>query len=446
MINLDAEYIRAYLRDVAHRIERAATVLDWAHGQQTLISDEIIPPFPADSRARERAEADWDRYKAQIQGLGPRILKSKRNGAIGEVNWGGDNVQLDERLEALDLRELARKAFDNLVANGISAAWAYIDEDTNEPRIQVLGGYLEPIYAEGDPDGQPIGLFQAMQDPAHRQVRYRVRIYDFHERSIREWRGLQQAAFLAREPDRLWEQTSQPRVVVFDTNQDGRPVGELDQALELLKGEVATQLRILRVADAQAFSLLYMIGVWDKPFELGATTILRGHSDQGGAADAGRIEAGDMQALFTLHDRVMERLRADLMLPIASIGEGGWPSGEALQQANIAYVSSSTDYANLMSTLLTDVVRDYSVLAGRREAPEVSVTINREQMRQVISMQVREDWRAGMIPLRAAVLRLAPYYPEWASEEIEAFLAREEGREASPPAPPPGALEDEDES
>lgn len=441
MIDLESTYMRAYLDAASTRIETASTVLDWAHGQQSLSHTELVPPFPTDPDAKDRAEADWTRYTKQIQSLGPRVLKTKRGGAIGDVNWGGDDTGgIDDRLESLDLRALARGVFDPLCSLGIAAAWAYRDADTNRTRAQTLGGYLEPIYREDDPSGEIIGLYQATQDPDERRARYRVRVYDFEARSIREWRNLSDPTNIGGPADEEWTGTSVPRVAVYDTTQDGYPVGELAQALATLKGEIAIQLRILRVADGHANPILYQTGGWDDVKELGGTTVLR--SSEPGAT-AGRIEPSDLATLFTLHDRAMERLRADLSLPIASIGGGDWPSGEALQQANVAYVTSSKDYALLVGELLTGVVEDYATLEGISDPPPVSVTTNREQMRQTISTQVREDYKAGVISLRMAVTALAPYYPATDSEGIEEFLEREETPLRASPFLPSAADGDE---
>lgn len=429
MIDVQAAYVRAYLDAVKTRIENASKVLEWAHGEQTLLSDELIPPFPTDAKARIRAQADWDRYRKQVQSLGPRILKTKRGGAIGDVNWGGKNTgRIDKKLEQLNLRALARNTFDNLVGNGITAAWGYRDENSNQTRVQALGGYLEPIYPEDDPTGEIIGLYQAMQD-TDAQIRYRVRVYDLVEKSILEWRHLKDPTELDRTPTKQWGvaagqgPTSVPRVAVFDTDQSGYPIGELSQALQLLKAEVAVQLRIMRVADAHAHPILYMVGDWDDPKEIGASIVLRAHGD---GASAGRVDPGNMEQLFTLQDRAMERLRGDLSLPIGSIASGNWPSGEALQQANVAYITSSQDYALLESELLTGVVADYAELEGIRNPPPVNVSVNREQMRSVIATQVREDYEKGIVSLRMAVTAVAPYYPNATSEEIEEFIKREE--------------------
>lgn len=434
MIELDTAYMRAVLDGVNTRIENATTALDWAHGQQDLEALDLIPPWPTDAQARAEAETDWARYKKQVQSLGPRILRTKRMGAVGHVNWGGkDEKGIDAKLETLNLRDLARTAFDPLVTNGITAAWAYRDEVTGRNRAQVLGGYLEPIYREDDPAGEIVGLFQATQDPHEIKVRYRVRVYDFEARTITEWVNLTGATMIHGPPANEWKNTSVPRVAVYDLNHDGYPVGELSQAIAVLRAEVAAQLKLLRVAEAQAYGILALAGDWDLGTEMGPTSVLKANEP---GSTASRIEPASLDPLFVLHDRTMERLRADLSLPIASIGGGAWPSGEALQQANIAYISSSADYAEILSRLLTETAADYAALEGIREAPPVTVSISREQMRATISTQVREDYDKGVISLRMAVTALAPYYPDTSSDDLEAFIVREDTPlSAAPPLP-----------
>jgi hypothetical protein len=436
-VNLDTAYVRAYLADVTNRITSAANALDWAHGKQTLDNADLVPPFPSDSDAYAEALKDWNRYKQQVQSLGPRALKAKRMGAVGDVNWGGrDAGGIDDKLARLNLRALARTAFDPLCVNGITAGMAYLDEDTRENRVQILGGFLEPFYREDDPTSAPIGLYQVTQDPGSFRVRYRVRVYDFAERSIREWRDLDDPTKLDGPHDEEWLNTSVPRVATFDTDQDGYPVGELAQCLTILASEVADQLRILRVADTQAWGILALAGDWDTDTEMGATTILRSTE---ASSTASRIEPASLEPLFQKHDRTMERLRGDLSLPIASIGGGQWPSGEALHQANIAYISSSSDYATILSEFLTALTRDFAELESVPEesAPPVTISISREQMRNVVSKQAREDYQAGIISLRMAVTNVAPYYPNATDDDIELFLG-------APPNPDPGDEEGEE--
>src|SRR5690625_3509603 len=406
MIDVTAAFVRAQLEAVEAGISEAAEALDWAHGEQTLDADQLIP-LPSDPQARASAVKEFNRYTRQLQSRGPRVLKIKRSGAVGEVNWGGDNTDgIDNRLEEIDLRGVARNVFDSLFVNGIAAAWAFNEERTGRNRIQVLGGYLEPLYHPDDPAGEPVGLYQVTQDPDSLKVRYRVRVYDFEDRSIREWRDLTRPTELGKPPADEWSDTSVPRLAIFDTNQAGLPVGELSQALGELRAELVQQLRILRVADAHAFPILWQAGHWQRVTEVGATVIME---SDGADSKVGRVDAADLEQLFTLQDRGLERIRGDLSLPISSIGSGAWPSGEAIQQANVAYTTGLRDYAHLESRLLTDVVADYAELEGIANPPPVIVSVSREQMRATAAQQSREEYRAGGSSLRMAVAGRAPY-------------------------------------
>jgi hypothetical protein len=421
MINVQSAYIRAYLKAVERRASEAAIILDWANGTQTFNVTDLLP-----APQGEAGWQAWQRFEKQMQTLGPRALRLKRDGAIGEVTWGGrDPKEIDEKLTALDLRGLARSSFTPLFANGITAAWAYADERTGRNRVQRLGGYLEPLYHPDDSAGEPVALYQVTDSPSD-PSKYRVRVYDLEERAIREWDPLTNATDLAN-PSREWENTSVPRIAMFNRAQDGLPVGELQQALPLLRAEVAQQARTLRNSEAHLFSVLALAGAWEEVKSLGPNTILKSTDS---TASAERLAPGEMEPQFTLHDRIMERLRADLSLPIVSILGGDFPSGEALSQANTAYISSCRDYALIVSDLLTGVVRDYAELEGipSDDAPGVSVLINREAMRDIISRQVREDFKAGIIPLRAAVIAVQPYYPGWTDDDIERWLASGESQ------------------
>src|SRR5690606_10474435 len=117
-------------------------------------------------------------------------------------------------------------------------------------------------------------------------------------------------------------------------------------------------------------------------------------------------------------------------MPVSSITTGTFPSGEALDQANAAALANASTYARLLSRLLTGGVRDYATLLGiaEDEAPQVAVIVNREQMRRVVSEQARADYQAGLIPLRAAVLAVHPYYPHMSDKEVEEWIAGQERR------------------
>lgn len=433
-------YLRAYLDGVTARASAASEALDWLDGTQDLNPTGLVPPFE-DGSAGASA---WMRLKRQVQSLGPRAFRFKRDGSIGSINWGGDDPDgIDERLSQIDLHDLASQSLKSLFATGIAAAWAYQPE-SGEPRIQRLGGHIEPLYHQDDAAGEMIGLFQVRAQPGGNK--YTLRVYEFSDEpgrgNVYEWRDAGSMYEVGKAITKAWEDTSVPRVQMTSRSQDGLPLGEFAQALPIVQGEVAAQLRILRVADSHAWPLLYAAGSWDIPSNLGQNSILVSPN----AGDAlGRVEAGSLEQLFTVHDRAMERFRADAALPIASISTGNFPSGEALEQANATYLSSCRAYANMLSALLTEVVGDYAELLGisRDEAPPVSVAVNHEFTKSSVLSTIQELYRDGLVEFAAAVRAASVYVPTWSSEEVEKFIEAETARLRPPPFVP-GALEDDD--
>lgn len=420
MIDLQSAYVRAVLQGVTTRVALAAEALDWADGLQTLDSTELV----ADLKDEVSLKA-WRRLAKQVQGLGPRAVAHKRTAAIGSVSWGGDNPNgIDDRLVDLDLDRLAVTALKRLVAVGISGVLPHQPE-TGQPRLQNMGGHIEPLYDEDDIGGTPAAWLQVLAEADGRK--YRLRLYepdpgDPARGTLTEWRNANQPYELGNAPTEQWTGVLMPTVVMVDTAQDGTPLGELTQALPLLKGEVAQQLRILRAADANSWPKRWMSGDWDVPESETAETVLVATDP---ASSVGVIDPPKLEGLFALHDRMLDRVRADLKLPITSITTGTFPSGEALDQANAISISTAKELARLVQTLLTGGVRGLCELLNipRDKAPPVSVEINREQTRRMVTEQARADFAAGLIPRRVAVLTVSQYYPHWSDGEIDEFLA-----------------------
>lgn len=425
MIDLQGAYVRHVLQGVTTRVALAAEALDWADGLQTLDSTELV----ADLKD-EVSKAAWNRLAKQVQGLGPRAVAHKRTAAIGSVSWGGDDPNgIDDRLEDLDLDRLAVTALKRLVAVGIAGVLPHQPE-SGQPRLQNMGGHIEPLYSEDDVGGTPAAWLQVLAEADGRK--YRLRLYEPSDAepargTLTEWRGANNPYELGNPPTGRWEDVLMPTVVMVDTAQDGTPLGELTQALPLLKGEVAQQLRILRAADANSWPKRWMSGDWDVPESETAETVLVATDP---ASSVGVIEPPKLEGLFALHDRMLDRVRADLKLPISSITTGTFPSGEALDQANAISISTAKELARLVQTLLTGGVRGLCELLGipRDKAPPVSVEINREQTRRMVTEQARADYAAGLIPRRVAVLTVAQYYPHWSDDEIDEFLAEIEAQ------------------
>src|SRR5690606_17006361 len=123
--------------------------------------------------------------------------------AIGAVNWGGRNPgDIDERLNDLDLDGMAADALKHLCAVGIAGVWAFQPE-VGPPRLQKLGGYVEPLYEEFDVGGEPAAIFQALSEA--NGDRYRLRVYepdadDPRRGTIYEWRNQRDPAAIGVPP------------------------------------------------------------------------------------------------------------------------------------------------------------------------------------------------------------------------------------------------------
>lgn len=425
MIDLKSAYVRAVLQGVTARVQQAADALDWADGKQVLDATELVPPL-----RHEEDRVVWKRLTRQVQGLGPRAIAHKRSTAIGSVNWGGDNHGgIDARLASLGLKQLATAALKQLVAIGIAGLLPHQPEE-GPPKLQRMGGYLEPLYREDDIGGDPAAWLQVLAEGSGN--RYRLRVYQPDANlptrgTLTEWRNATNPYELGNQPSNTWEGVIMPSIVMVDAAQDGTPIGELVQALPVLKGEVAAQARILRASDANAWPLRWASGDWDLPKDSSALDVLVATVP---GSQVGVVEPPSLTGLFTLHDRILERARGDLKLPISSITTGDFPSGEALEQANAISIATATMYAGLLSELLTGGVAGYAELLGipRESAPPVSVEINREQTRRAITEQARNDYREGLISFRAAVLTVAQYYPHWSDNEVEEFIREQTSR------------------
>lgn len=423
-MDFNTNYMRNYLLDVASKISLAAETLGWAEGEPVLVSTELVPGFKTDSEG----EAAYKRYIKRIQSIGPRALSIKRSGAIGEVNWGGDQGELDKKLEDIDLKPLAQKALKNLFCMGAAAGWAYKSKLSKKETLQLLGGFVLPIYYEGEEGGEVIGIYQCIKGDTAR-VTYTIRIYDFETREIKEWRNRVDPTEIFSPPQDTFPNQPMPRIVLYDVNQTGWPISELQNALPILKEEVSNQLSIMRNTESHIFAILALLGKFEDIKKLGPNRIITSMEP---GAKVERIEGANFDSLFTLHDRTLERIRQDLALP-AGFNGADIPSGEALKEANTHYLSSIKEYAGLISSLLTDMVQDFALLVKAKPVP-VNVDINREAEREIISNQARADYQAGIIDLRAATIAISAYYPNWSNDELEAFLAREEMQQNADPA------------
>ena len=415
MIDVTDNVVRAALASVEARARQHAEAYDWALGRLTAPPVELLPPAQTDE-----GKLELQRIWRQSQTLGPRIIDRIVWGTIGEVNWGGEGGRVDAELEALQLDLLAQRLLVDVLIGGVAAAWAYVDERTNTPRVSRLSGYLQPLTDPDDVD-RVVALYQAWMAEDVRSSRWNVRIYDLEESTLREWRGLRTPTNLASPPAE-YPNVRPPRYRMLHLGDDGLPQGPLAAALPVLKAEYAQQMRIARVAEQSAWPVLAIRGQLDVG-KRGPARVLQ-LSEQGSAE---YLRPGDLSQLQGQHDRILERLREDLSLPGGFLGRQT-PSGEALREANLKFVQACSSYARLLSGLLTEVVADYAPLAGIKNPPEVSVIINREFDRSERIGSVLELYREGLIPLPVAVNEISVYLPTWSDDEVAAWITQNERR------------------
>lgn len=435
MIDIKHEYMRAYLQNIATRVSDAAIVMDWVGDSYIVKPEDVVPPFPTDPAARTAAEETFIRHRKRARSAVARVNNLKVNTAIHSVEYGGDNPQgIDRFLDTMALKDYALESCSNLHALGITAQRAYIDEK-GQPKWEVLSGYLEPLYDADRIGTDPIGLYQVTgtELPGTRKEAYNVTIYDFETRTATYYNQLSQPYAIGMQGV-IIKDAAMPRVAIWKKDQAGLPRGELATSLGLFLNEMSLQFRISRVSEQHAFPILFAAGKWEDPYQISSATILRTTDPAG---KAGRIEAADLTTLFDEQDRALERLRIDLSLPVGSI-TGNFPSGEALDTANMAFLNICEQYASHIRRLMTDVAGDYAELLGiaRESAPAVAIRVNRESERKKMIDEAMTLYEKGFIDETVAVNRIATYYPEWNSEDVQAHIEtlrkrKEEDRRAA---------------
>jgi len=209
---------------VTTRVQRAAEALDWADGQQALNPLELAPALKT-----QEDRVAWERFVKQVQGMGPRAYAHKRTSAIGSVSWGGDDPQgIDANLTRLNLDKLAAACLKTLVSFGIAGLLPHQPEQ-GAPRLQRMGGYLEPLYAEDDIAGDPVAWLQVLSEGSGNK--YRLRVYtpnvdDPTRGLLQEWRQASAPYEIGNAPSAEWPDVLMPTIEVVDTAQDGTPIGD----------------------------------------------------------------------------------------------------------------------------------------------------------------------------------------------------------------------------
>ena len=273
---------------------------------------------------------------------------------------------MDEALREQDLESLADELLESAHYCGVLAGIMRRDGDTGALRLEPLVGHLEPVFAPNSPT-MVVGLIHAWVV----NTKWTVRVYDTNERSMSEWRGLSHPNKVASTmPDLEVARSAEypdgaptPRFVVTGRDASNMPLGDLAKVLPLIKSDWSSQLRADRSEENTAFPQLKIKGeVKSDPGERSSAHIIRAF---GGRRRADFLAPGDLSQLHNHHNRKLERLREDAMMPGGFLGSQT-PSGEALREANAKFISVCAWYAKRLSRVLTLLVADLARRASDR--------------------------------------------------------------------------------
>jgi hypothetical protein len=404
---------------IASRAQQEATLWDMASGTWVPAPGDVGPP----PRSDEAAIA-YQRLIRLVYPVGPQVLRTRLSGAISDVTWsdaGRGGKQLDRRLQQLDLYDLAAGGFVQMFVTGLTAYSVVRRGD--EVTVARLGGYLEPLL---DPDDVEVvtGLLQAWQTNDERRTRpWRVRIYDFQDRVLREWVDLAspEDAF-SRPPTSETAVGYMPHIAIAYRGADGLPISEMRQGVNLLRANYAIQLRIHRVAELHGYPVPVVVGQAEIPRDWGPGQVLAFPTGQG---EFRYVYPDALAGLYELLRQNLESIREFFSLPGGSLGTQT-PSGEALKEANRKYVQANNYYARKLSHALSAAAQDYARAIGA-DPVEVEVVPHDMGRSDEMLAQVVNLYREGVIPLAVAARLAQSYVPGWSDDELREWVQTQQG-------------------
>lgn len=437
---IDLSTVKTQLSGLTTRASLKAKAEEWGTGDLHAIPEYLLPSIESDE-----ARAALIRLAKQAQSIGPRIISIKRYGILGDLNWGGDNTQADAALRAMDLDATADEMLEQSLYSGVIAGINRRDPDLGVTRIEPLIGHVEPIYSTASPT-LVAGIIHAwLQADTTGNIKWTIRVYDLIDRSLREWRDVTDPLTLTRTtPSEVVERSGEypagapmPRFAITSRGSDRMPLGELARLLPHLYADWSSQVRGDRIEESTAIPQLVVKGeVEDGTNERSPTHVIRVIED----GDAKYIIPGDLTSLHEHHNRKLERIREDGNLPGGFLGSQT-PSGEALREANAKFISANRWVAARLSRVLTALTADHCEAEQLGDAPQVTVTINREFTKQQDIQDAVTLYNAGLVDHAAAVRHISVFVPTWEDDDIEAFIDSQ--RELIPPEPtPPEAAND----
>lgn len=419
---IDLALVKAELNSVTRRATKRYEAEEWGTGQFDSPPYNLLPTLPAAALEAARKLAD------QAQSMGPRIVGIKKFLTIGDINWGGDDKELDELLRGQDLEALADEMFEQALYSGMLVGIVRRGRRgegddgeplAGEPVIEPLTGHVEPLYDAENPS-RVAGIFQAWLPLDTREKGWRVRIYDFDERTMTEWHKLQQPYMVGGRPafDPV-RNAPMPRFQILRRGRGRLPIGDMELALPLLKSDWSSQVRGDRAEQSTAFAQMLIRGqVDDGTNDRSPTNVIRVTVD----GDAKYLTPGDLTQIHAHHDRKIDRLRRDANLP-GGVLSGSNISGEALREDNMHAIADAKAKAKKLQRFLTDLARDFAREHNRpADTLEVTVSINKDFEAATALDRIVMLFDKGLLEFGAAVRAVSVYVPTWSDPDVEAYI------------------------
>lgn len=383
----------------------------------------ILPPWKEGSSRRTA----FARALRKTQTEGPRVLSERLASGVGGItvvnaNTGEEDERITEALDDLHLDDLAKECAQDYISHGIVAVLPYEDQETNEPRLERLGGLIEP-YTDPLNANRVTGLYRTMSYLTRGgKVRWRTEVYDWEDSSPTEathryWTDLEKPTNLSDVLADELPAAPRPAWVIDRMTHDGLPIGQLETALPFLLGLYATELMLATSEEIGAYPMLKVKGSTKGIKFVGPAEVIGVDRD----GEAEWMQPGNLGQLSERRNTKREQVREAGFLYAGSLGTET-PSGEALIQANRVPQQADGDVADAIGRVLTDAVTRYLELRG---LPAATVTITPDQAyeRRMKTLQLEVLDNIGAVPLSVKA-RIAQTIlgGEYSDQELEDFI------------------------
>lgn len=431
MIDIQALVAQLRAKQVHTRIGEWSLAWEFARGTYHPADGEITPLLAGDEHAR-----DWQRLSRLVKAVGERALHLKTTAAVGSVSWGDPTqrgavtdaafstakTQNDEAVSRLRLAANAHRLAEQWLVDGLIAVHAYRNA-RDEPRLARLTGYLEPYLSWDDMD-ELEGLYQTkFRLNAHGHKKWWVRIYDWtgETTTIREWHDLNDPLEFSRRESATLEGVQRPIVRIGPTTEEGLVISRFLSSLSLMRGVMATDLRLERVEEFASYPVPVVIG--DAELSVISPAVpIRIH-------DNGDFKFVDPGGLVALRARLQEKLsRFELEMNLPSGSFGASQSGESIREMNLVFFQDAQSDANLLSEFLTEALASYAEVADDVTPVPVSVTENLAYIRDRIMDSTLRLLTANVIPFAVAVREIQRFVPTFSEAEMHQFVQEQTAR------------------